>query len=210
MAKYLKSYLKVSGILWLCFFLIACTDNSPKLSPLSDDAVILAFGDSLTFGTGADNSQEQSYPAVLQQFANRTVINSGIPGEVSQDGLIRLAEDLEEYQPDLVILCHGGNDLIRKLSQDELRNNLEQMITMIQSSGAELVLIGVPNFSLTLSVPPLYGELAEKFMIPVELDIIPELERDPRLKADSIHPNSEGYKKLALVIQGLLSSSGAL
>jgi acyl-CoA thioesterase-1 len=210
MAEYLNGCLRASFILWLCVFLIACSDKSPKLSPLSDDAVILAFGDSLTYGTGADNSQKQSYPAVLQQYTNRTVVNSGIPGEVSQDGLIRLAEDLEEYQPDLVILCHGGNDLIRKLSHAELRNNLDQMITLVQSSGAELILIGVPNFSLTLSVPPLYAELAEKFMIPVELDIIPELERDPKLKSDTIHPNSDGYKRLALAVQELLVTSSAL
>lgn len=210
MEKQLKDYLKASSVLWLCFLLIACSDNSPKLSPLSDDATILAFGDSLTFGTGADHSHKQSYPAILQQLTNRTVINSGIPGEVSRDGLTRLAEDLEEYQPELVILCHGGNDLIRRLNQDELKSNLEQMISLIQSSGAEVILIGVPKFNLTLAVPSLYAEVANKFFIPIELDILPELERDPKLKSDTIHPNSEGYKKLAQVVQQLLISSGAL
>jgi acyl-CoA thioesterase I len=210
MRKNVQGYFRASSILWLCFFVIACSDNTPKLSPLSNDAVILAFGDSLTFGTGADNSQKQSYPAILQQLTNRTVINSGIPGEVSHDGLIRLAEELDEYQPDLVILCHGGNDLIRRLNQAELKNNLEQMISLIQSTGAEVMLIGVPNFNLTLAVPQLYAEVADKFFIPIELDIIPSLERDPTLKSDTIHPNSEGYKKLALVVQQLLVSSGAL
>lgn len=210
MKKIVKDYFRVSSIVWLCFFLIACSDNNPKLSPLADDAIILAFGDSLTFGTGADNSREESYPAILKRLTNRTVINAGMPGEVSRDGLARLAEELEEYQPDLVILCHGGNDLIRRLNQDELKNNLEQMINLIQANGAEVMLIAVPKFNLTLAVPPLYAEVAEKFFIPIELDIIPDLERNPKLKSDTIHPNSEGYKKLALVVQQLLLSSGAL
>lgn len=210
MRKMIKNYLKTSSVLCFCLFLIACSDTTPQLSPLSDDAVILAFGDSLTYGTGADNSQKQSYPAILQQLSNRTVINSGIPGEISRDGLVRLAEELDEYQPDLVILCHGGNDLIRRLNQDELKDNLEQMISLIQSTGAEVLLIGVPNFNLTLTVPPLYSEVAENFSIPIELEIIPELERNPKLKSDTIHPNSEGYKRLAKVIQQLLFSSGAL
>ena len=210
MRKIVKDYFRVISIVWLCCFLIACSDTNPKLSPLADDAIILAFGDSLTFGTGADNSREESYPAVLKRLTNRTVINAGIPGEVSHDGLARLAEELEEYQPDLVILCHGGNDLIRRLNQNELKNNLEQMINLIQANGAEVILIGVPNFNLTLAVPPLYADVADKFTIPVELDIIPELERSPKLKSDTIHPNSEGYKKLALVVQQLLLSSGAL
>jgi len=210
MRKIVKDYFRVISIVWLCFFLFACSDTAPKLSPLADDAIILAFGDSLTYGSGADNTQKQSYPAILQQLTNHTVINAGMPGEVSRDGLTRLVEELEEYQPDLVILCHGGNDLIRRLNQDKLKNNLEQMITLIQSSGAEVILIGVPNFNLTLAVPPLYADVADKFTIPAELEIIPELERSPKLKSDTIHPNSEGYKRLALVVQQLLLSTGAL
>ena len=206
----LDKFLKFTSILLFFFCIIACSDNAAKLSPLSDDAVILAFGDSLTYGTGADNSQSQSYPAVLQQLTSHTIINSGMPGEVSIDGLSRLAEELDEYQPDLVILCHGGNDLIRRLNKEKLKDNLEQMIRLIQDSGAEVILIGVPNFNITLTVPTLYSDIADHFNIPVELDIIPELERNPKLKSDTIHPNSEGYKKLALGIQQLLFSSGAL
>ena len=130
------NYLKIVSIFLCCCCLLACSDSNPKLTQLPEDAVILAFGDSLTFGTGADNSQTQSYPAVLQKLTGHTVINSGMPGEVSIDGLERLSEELEEYQPDLVILCHGGNDLIRRLNKDKLRHNLEQMVTLIQASGA--------------------------------------------------------------------------
>lgn len=206
----LGKHIKFVSTVLICFILLGCSDDSPRLSQLSDDAIILAFGDSLTFGTGANNSQTESYPAVLQQLTGHKVVNSGIPGEISTDGVTRLAEELDEYEPDLVILCHGGNDLIRRLDKGKLRNNLEQMITLIQQSGAEVVLIGVPNFNLTLAVPDLYLEVATDFNIPIETDIIPELERNPSLKSDSIHPNSAGYNNLAQVIQKLLVNTGAL
>ena len=196
-------------LVWCCFFLISCSDNSPSLKPLANDAVILAFGDSLTFGTGA-NSQTESYPAVLQQLTGRTVINSGIPGEISQQGLLRLPLVLEETKPDLVVLCHGGNDLIRKLGNDQLKDNLEQMINLIQQSGADVVLVAVPRFSITLSVPDLYAELATAYKLPIELTIIPELERDSTTKSDTIHPNAMGYKLLAEGIRKLIFTTGGL
>ncbi|OUR86397.1 hypothetical protein A9Q92_05760 [Methylophaga sp. 42_8_T64] len=205
-----RNHFKVLYVFICCFCLLACSDNNPKLTQLSDDAVILAFGDSLTFGMGADNSQTQSYPAVLQQLTGHTVINSGIPGEVSTEGLTRLAEELEEYQPNLVILCHGGNDLIRRLNKDTLRHNLEQMVTLIQDSGAQVVLVGVPNFNITLAVPDLYAEIAQQFNVPIEMEIIPSVERNPKLKSDTIHPNTAGYKQVAQDIHSLLLATGAL
>lgn len=187
----------------------SCSDSQPKLSPLHEDAVILGFGDSLTFGTGAD-SKTESYPAVLQQLTSRTVINSGIPGEISAHGLERLHDVLDQYSPDLVILCHGGNDLIRRLDKQQLKNNLINMISLIKNAGAEVVLIGVPSFSLTLSVPELYAELAESHQVPIDLETLPRLERSPEFKSDSIHPNAEGYRQLAQNIVSLLQLSGAL
>jgi len=198
------------GILFLCCFcLISCSDSLPTLKPLATNAVILAFGDSLTYGTGA-NSQTESYPAVLQQLIGRTVVNAGIPGEISQEGLLRLPKLLEQTKPDLVVLCHGGNDLIRQLGNDQLKNNLDKMIHLIQKSGAEVLLIAVPRFSITLAVPELYTELATAYKVPIELTILPELERDSAMKSDTIHPNSMGYKVLAERIHKLIFTAGGI
>ncbi|HDY85343.1 hypothetical protein LCGC14_0966480 [marine sediment metagenome] len=193
--------------LWCCFCLVSCSDSQPALKPLASDAVILAFGDSLTFGTGA-NSETESYPAILQQLTGRTVINAGIPGEISQNGLVRLPSVLQKTKPDLVILCHGGNDMIRQLGNEQLKSNLDQMIALIQQSGAEVVLIAVPRFSLTLAVPDLYADLAKTHKLPIELSILPELERNSAHKSDTIHPNAIGYKLLAERTQKLIAASG--
>lgn len=87
--------------------LTACSTHL-KLPALSNDAVIVAFGDSLTFGTGSEPAE--SYPAVLEKMIGRRVVNSGVPGEVTGDGLLRLPEVLEWEKPALLLLCHGGND----------------------------------------------------------------------------------------------------
>ncbi|PCJ30596.1 MAG: arylesterase [Gammaproteobacteria bacterium] len=188
----------------------ACSSEADiQLKPLATDAVILAFGDSLTFGIGA-NSQTESYPTILAELTGRQVINSGLPGEISQHGLIRLAEELEETKPDLVILCHGGNDLIRKLSQVELKSNLESMVSLIKQSGAEVVLVAVPNFSLMLKVPPLYSEVAMSLQSPIDNKTLALIESKRQFKSDTVHPNALGYKLLATEIHQLLQASGAL
>lgn len=92
---------------------VGCADEVPALRPLTNGSVLLAFGDSLTFGNGANEAT--SYPAVLVSLIGRQVVRSGVPGEVCADGLARLPEVLEQHTPKLMILCHGGNDLLRTL-----------------------------------------------------------------------------------------------
>jgi len=92
--------------------LSSCSDEA-KLPALAADATILAFGDSLTYGTGT--SRDNAYPTVLEKLLKRRVINAGIPGEISSKGLNRLPALIEKYRPDLIIICHGGNDILRKL-----------------------------------------------------------------------------------------------
>jgi lysophospholipase L1-like esterase len=189
---------------------IAACSEQPQLNAVSTDSVILAFGDSLTEGVGAKNPTTESYPAVLAAMIGQPIINSGISGEVSSEGLVRLREELEEFEPDLVILCHGGNDLIRKLDQTSLKNNLKSMVSAIKASGADVVLIAVPSFNVLAKVPDLYEEVAEEFNIPIDTDSMRSIEISPQLKADPIHPNVKGYRQMANAVYELLSTHGAL
>lgn len=185
-----------------------CDDDGPALSALSDDAVLLAFGDSITYGTGARAGE--SYPEVLEALIGRTVVRSGVPGEVSRLGLARLAGVLAEEQPDLVILCHGGNDILRRQSLERAGENLREMIRQIRDSGAEVVMLGVPRFGLMLETAPVYLQVAEEMGVPIEAEILPEVLADNGLKADAVHPNAEGYRRVAAAIQALLVEAGAL
>lgn len=196
-------------IVFLCLNLASCSEKQAKLTPLAHDALILAFGDSLTFGTGS-HVQTESYPAVLQGLIGRKVINAGVPGEVSAQGLQRLKTTLQNLSPNLVILCHGANDLLRRLDISKTERNLAEMIELIQQQGADVVLLAVPQPNLLLTVPNFYPQLADYYQVPAELSIVAELERSPELKSDSIHPNASGYRQMAERIALLLQAHGAI
>ncbi len=188
--------------------LIAACDAGNQLQPLTKNAVILAFGDSLTHGTGA--SIEQAYPQKLQTMLSRTVINAGVPGEISQTGLKRLPGLLKKYQPELLILCHGGNDILRRNNPKQTKENLQQMIDLAKSSNTQVVLIGVPQFGIFLSAAPFYEELAQTNALPLENDLLTDILRKNSLKSDQIHPNSKGYTLMAERIHKLLIQYGAI
>jgi acyl-CoA thioesterase-1 len=192
----------------LFLLLAAGCGKSAKLQPLAPDAVVLAFGDSLTFGTGAN--EQESYPAQLARLTGRRVVREGVPGEVSATGLARLPAVLDEHQPKLLLLCHGGNDFLRRLPGREAAENLRAMIRLAKSRGIDVVLIGTPEFSLTVTPPAFYAEIAKEFRIPYEGDVIGKILRDGSLKSDQIHPNALGYKLMAERVHALLKKAGAV
>jgi len=191
----------------LFFFLVlfAGCDSGPQITPLDQDAVVLAFGDSLTYGTGV--SAGQSYPDVLSNLLGRPVINVGIPGEVSSAGLKRLPKILDQHNPTLVILCHGGNDFLRRLDKDGTIRNLKAMLEMIRARGADVVLVGVPKLGFGLDVPKFYAALAEEQGIPFEDEILVDLLGDNSMKSDEIHPNATGYRLMAEAIHKVITKA---
>lgn len=187
----------------------SCSDSTPTLKPLTADGIILAFGNSLTYGTGANPSQ--SYPAILQNLTKHKVINAGVPGELSATGLQRLPGLVNLHKPELLILCHGGNDMLRKLNESKTINNIQQMIKLAQNHGISVVLIGVPKPKLFfMKSAEFYEKLAQAAAIPYQAKILAEIESDRILKSDSIHPNAAGYKRLAEAVHKLLVKSGAI
>jgi lysophospholipase L1-like esterase len=194
--------------LFLFLFLFACTNTHPTLSLLPDDAVILAFGDSITSGVGAP--QGESYPEILQGLINRKVIKSGIPGETSDEGLVRLPSELATHRPRLVLLCLGGNDLLRKMDLEKTSSNMSRMVQIIRNSGAEVILIGVPKPGLILSTARFYKNISEDMRIPLEGSLLADILADRKLRADPIHPNAEGYRLLAQGIAAFLRKAGAV
>jgi acyl-CoA thioesterase-1 len=201
-----------ANLCWLlacAALLCSCTESTPRLPLLAENTVILAFGDSLTYGTGA--RENQSYPAVLSQLTGRTVINAGIPGEVSAQGLERLPALLDRYRPQLLLLCHGGNDLLRRINTASTRSNIEAMIEAATQRNIPVLLIGVPKPGLLfLDTADFYGEIADKYQLVYENEILPDVESDNALKSDQIHPNADGYQRIAAAIYRLMSKSGAL
>ncbi len=188
-------------------FLAAC-ERAPTLPKLSPHDVIVAFGDSLTHGTGA--SSDTAYPAVLAALTGRTVINAGVPGDTTDTGLQRLPSVLDEYKPRLVLLCLGGNDMLRKQPEATTENNLRLLVRTIHASGAEVVLIGVPEPRLFGGAPDFYARVARDMKLPLEDKAFNEVLKDNRLKSDPIHANAAGYRLIAERLNALLHEAGAL
>ena len=113
-------------------------------------------------------------------------------------------------QPKLLILCHGGNDFLRKLGDAEAAANLRAMIKLAKDKNIGVVLIATPKPGLSLSAPDFYAQLAKEFAIPFNDDALKNILRDNDLKSDLIHPNARGYAQIAQTIHQLLKKSGAL
>jgi lysophospholipase L1-like esterase len=198
---------KFLSCLMLTFLLITGCSQQPSFQPLTPSAVIVSFGDSLTYGTGA--TADTSYPKNLAAMTGHTVINAGIPGEETSGGLKRIKQVLAQYHPQLVIVCLGGNDFLHKKPFDQAKQNLKSIIQIIQDSGAQVLLVSVPAVSINLTVPDFYNELSQEMNVPVINDLA-TLEGDPKLKSDYIHLNAAGYKALAQAIADYLKQNGAL
>jgi acyl-CoA thioesterase I len=192
----------------LAALLADCSGGQPKLPRLASDAVVLAFGDSLTFGTGANAGE--SYPVRLEALIGRKVVASGVPGETTSGGLVRLPAAMQEAKPQLVILCEGGNDFLQKLGDAQAENNIRAMIRIARAQGAQVVLVGVPKPGLLPSPAGFYAEIAKDLRLPYEETALRKILTDNGLKSDLVHPNAAGYARLAEAIAALLKKTGAV
>lgn len=201
--KVLAAMILMCGILLLC----SCK-NTPGIAKLPNDAVVLAFGDSITFGAGA--APAESYPSVLAGLIGRNIVNAGVPGETTAVAKQRLAATLDEHRPALMLLCLGGNDFLQRQDEAQTKANLREMIAFAKSRGVAVLLIGVPKLKFGLKVPALYREVARENNVPLERKALKRILSKSSLKADAIHPNAAGYRLLAESVAKLLQKSGAL
>jgi lysophospholipase L1-like esterase len=207
MSASLRRNLQHSFLAALVLLAAGC-GQSAKLPPLPSDAVILAFGDSLTYGTGANEGE--SYPAQLEQLVGRRVARSGVPGEVTAQALQRLPGALDEHEPRLLLLCIGGNDFLRRLGNEQAEANVRAMVKLAKSRGVQVFLIGTPEPGLRISPPGFYERIAREFALPYEESVIADVLTDASLKSDQVHPNARGYRIIAERIAADLRKSGAI
>jgi len=202
----MKYLLSAVAIILILFSLIP---KEKTIQPLNQNDTILAFGDSLTYGYNA--KKDESYPSVLSRLSGYKVINEGILGDTSHEGLRRITPLLEDKNIKLMILLFGGNDIIQGLSMEDLKSNLKTMIHMAKEKRIDVLLISVPNLSLFgLSALELYEEVAEEEGVPLLSGMMADILETPSLKSDQIHPNAKGYKIMAEKIYEKLKEEGWL
>ena len=174
--------------------------------------IIVAFGDSLTAGFGADPGE--SYPDFLQQELDRRgynyhVVNEGISGDTSDGGSVRTAI-VAARNPEIVIVAFGGNDGLRVLSVDRMRRNLTRMVKGLQRQGVKVVLCGMKlplNYGADYreEFEEVFPELAEELNVPFLPFLLEGVADNPNLmQNDGIHPSEEGNKIVASKVMEVL------
>ena len=178
--------------------------------------LVLAFGDSLTAGLGLSSSE--AYPALLQERLDEAgyqmqVMNAGVSGETTAGGLRRISWVLgENSRVQILILALGGNDGLRGLPVDQMKDNLGQIILMAQTRGVHVLLAGMkapPNFGTvyTENFQSVFKELNEEYdvvFLPFLLDGVAGVTE--LNQSDGIHPNEQGAERVAAHVWPVLES----
>jgi len=181
------------------------SDPPPASAPPDARPLVVCFGDSLTAGFGADEGQ--SYPDFLQKDLDRDgfhyrVVNEGISGNTTKDGVDRLASVIAK-KPAVVVLEFGGNDGLRGLKTQTTKTNLATMITALKKSGAKVLIAG-------MTLPPDYGPdyvnaftanypaLGRKYASPVIPFLLQNVYGKPgMIQSDGIHATDKGNEIVA-------------
>jgi acyl-CoA thioesterase-1 len=183
----------VIGLLLIGILPVTQADQHAEAQP-----TVLVLGDSLSAGFGMDI--DQTWVAMLEtrlqsEGYGYRVINASISGDTTGNGRRRLPRALSLHQPEIVIIELGGNDGLRGLPVEVMRNNLEDIVTKASATNALVVLAGI-------LIPPNYGEdyasefaavypaLAEKYRLPLIPFFMEGVALAPdKMQADGIHPN---------------------
>ena len=181
-------------------------------APVKPEPVVACFGDSITADYGAEAGH--AYPDYLQQLlAGRGyhyhVINKGISGDTTKDGVARLKDVLAAH-PAIAVVEFGGNDGLRGLPITATRANLDQIIATLQAAGVKVVLAGI-------TLPPDYGQdyirdfndtyamAAKKYKVPLLPFLYVHVYDVPgTIQPDGIHATAKGNALVAENIFGLL------
>jgi acyl-CoA thioesterase I len=179
-----------------------CGGNSPS-SP-SAAATVVAFGDSLTFGTGTTGSND--YVSLLSGRTGVSIVNSGRPGETTASALTRL-DTIVARDADIVIVFLGGNDVLQGVPTQQSVSNITTIVQRIRAGGAAVVLVGLGNGP---PLDPFNGALpglasqTSSILVPAVLEGIFGV---PSLMADAIHPNNAGHAIMADRIEPALRAA---
>ncbi len=166
---------------------------------------IVVLGDSLTAGLGLD--RRDAYPTLLQERLkaaglNYEVVNAGVSGDTSADGLSRLDWALDG-DVRVLIVALGGNDGLRGLPVAQLQENLARIIEPAQARGIRVILAGMdapPNYGrdYIVSFHKVYPALAAKYHVPLVPFLLQNVAGIESLnQRDGIHPTAQGARIVA-------------
>ena len=191
-------------LIFIVSLTILCGCAKPEIRNLNaKGANIICFGDSITFGYGANSGED--YPTALGKLVRLPVVNSGVDGDTTFEALARLENDVLAQDPRLVIVEFGGNDFLKKIPQEDTIKNLAVIIERIQQKGAMVALVDISAGFFFQKYRVAFKKLAadkKTIFIPVLLD---RIITNPAMKSDFFHPNARGYQVIAKRIYQAIS-----
>jgi len=182
-------------ILFFCLAAFSGCQQREIANRASKGKNIICFGDSITFGYGANPGDD--FPSQLAKLVSMPVLNEGISGDTSVEGLQRIQASVLDKDPYLVLIEFSGNDFIKNVPEAVTMKNIEKMIERIQAGGAMVAIVDISAGMFMQRYRALLAKIAERkkaIFIPSLLD---KIITNPSMKSDFLHPNAAGYKEVA-------------
>jgi acyl-CoA thioesterase-1 len=199
----------------ISFSFIGC-DNGAISN--SQDKTLVCLGNSLTAGYGATapgvDDRSKSYPAYLQDKVNISVVNAGISGNTTSQGLSRVDTDVLSKNPQIVIIELGANDLFQGIPITNTRDNLQKIINKINNGDRKIYLAkfytdeiartmannsGIINYGLQTVLINQYDNMFNTLSSLNNIVLIDNIWDNVWgiHMSDSVHPNATGYEIMA-------------
>ena len=155
---------------------------------------IIMFGDSLVEGVGS--TKGYSLPELLSKKINQPIINMGVKGETSYQGLARLDKVINS-DPKIVMVLFGGNDYLHDIQEEETFKNIDYMVGLLQDFGAVVIILGIQGGIISDPYEDNFKRIAKERCALYVPSVLDGLIGNELLMSDEVHPNDEGYTLLA-------------
>lgn len=165
---------------------------------------IVMFGDSLTEGIGA--SKGKTLPELLSKKIGLPILNMGIRGQTSSQGLARINSVIDQ-DPKVVMVLFGGNDYFHGVPLNITFKNIDDIIAILQEFGAVVVLLGIQGGILEDPYREEFKKLAIKRGTLYVPSVLEGIIGEERLMSDEVHPNDIGYAMIADKIYPVLKKA---
>lgn len=200
--RYLLMAIGIAAVAGM-FFLLNRMEGEKKITNYpSQGTDIIAFGDSLVVGYGA--TADHDFVTLLSQKIGQPIVNLGVNGNTTQDGVDRLKE-FDAYKPKVVLLLLGGNDALHRVPPADTFANLRTIISDLQKRGAVVLLLGECGGIVNGIYPKEFDKLADETGVAFVPDVLEGLFGNKEFMADGIHPNDAGNAIMAARIYPVLA-----
>jgi len=188
----------VAIVLSIIAFFLGATLKPPPINK----ALVVALGDSITYGIGAENGS--NYTNLLAKDLGVRVINAGAIRDTTATALLRLDRDVLSQNPDVVIVFLGGNDFLNGVLPLEMEKNLKNIVQKIQGNDAKVIIVGI-SYQFISDYEHIFEKVAREMNVAGYVpNVLSGILLRPDLMADNLHPNSAGHQIIEQRIRPIL------